>query len=89
MWLPSNDMAVTRVANRVRQGGRKVPESDIRRRFITGIRNMFGLYRPLVDGWWLYDASQLPPQLIANADGNKVRVRTVDLYQQIISATEE
>jgi len=89
LWLPSADMAVTRVANRVRQGGHHVPEPDIRRRFAAGIRNLFGLYRPLVDDWWLYDASQLPPRLIAQEEGGKVQVVDSEYYKQIVPTTEE
>lgn len=44
LWLPSADMSVVRVANRVRQGGHNVPEPDIRRRFRSGVRNLFQLY---------------------------------------------
>ena len=36
LWLPSADLAVLRVANRVRQGGHAVPEADVRRRFASG-----------------------------------------------------
>ena len=34
--LPSADLAVQRVAQRVRQGGHSVPEEDVRRRFNRG-----------------------------------------------------
>jgi predicted ABC-type ATPase len=88
LWLPSVEMSVIRVANRVRQGGHNVPESDIRRRFTTGIQNLFNLYRPLVDGWWLYDASQLPPRQIAREESGKVEVSDTSLYQQIASYHE-
>jgi predicted ABC-type ATPase len=72
------------VANRVHQGGHNVPEPDIRRRFSAGIRNLFELYRPAVDGWWLYDASQLPPRLIAHEEGGKVKVVDAALYRKIV-----
>ncbi len=83
LWLPSVDLAVARVANRVRQGGHNVPESDIRRRFAAGIRNLFGLYRPLLDGWWLYDASPLPPRLLATDEGGEFRVMDAASYERI------
>jgi predicted ABC-type ATPase len=89
LWLPSADMAVTRVANRVRQGGHNVPEADIRRRFVAGIRNLFRLYRPLLNGWWLYDSSQLPPRLIAQEEGGKVRVMDAPLFERIAPTTKE
>ena len=39
--LPSADMAVQRVAERVRQGGHDIPEATIRRRFEAGRRLFF------------------------------------------------
>jgi predicted ABC-type ATPase len=73
LWLPSADVAVARVANRVRQGGHNIPEPIIRRRFEAGIRNLFQSYRPLPDIWSLYDASPLPPRLVVEEnDGRRV-----------------
>lgn len=64
--LPSADLAVERVAERVRAGGHHVPETTIRRRFESGIRNFFDLYRPLVDRWRMYEnASSGDPVLVA------------------------
>lgn len=88
LWLPSAELAVARVANRVRQGGHNIPEPDIRRRFESGLRNLLELYRPLVDGWWLYDASRLPPTTIAKEDDGQVQVVQADLYDQISEQTE-
>ena len=36
LWLPDTDAAVSRVSNRVRQGGHNVPPEDIRRRLCFG-----------------------------------------------------
>lgn len=62
--LPSADLAVDRVCLRVQQGGHDIPEPVIRRRFAQGLANFTDLYRPLADGWRIYDANQTPPQLI-------------------------
>jgi predicted ABC-type ATPase len=83
LWLPNADLAVLRVANRVRQGGHAVPVADVRRRFAAGLRNFFRLYRPLVDAWWLYDASRLPPVLIARHEGGSEVVEQPDLFAEI------
>ncbi len=83
LWLPSSDLAVARVANRVRQGGHNVPEPTIRQRFRSGIRNLFALYRPLVDSWWLYDASQLPPRMVAAEADGELQVVDASLFNQI------
>ena len=83
LWLPSAEMAVARVANRVRQGGHDIPEATIRRRFEAGLRNFFGLYAPLVDSWHLYDGSQLPPSLIASLAEGAVREQQPETYRTI------
>jgi len=62
--LPSTDMAVARVAERVKQGGHNVPDRVIRRRFTSGQRHFDQVYRPLVDAWALYDNSDPLPMLL-------------------------
>ena len=61
LWLPSADLAVERVASRVKQGGHNIPQPDIRRRYTRGISNLFNLYLPRVDAAYVYDAASLPP----------------------------
>ena len=62
--LPSPELAIARVAARVAQGGHDVPEDAIRRRFKAGLDNFRRIYRPLVDGWVLYDNSGAQPVLL-------------------------
>lgn len=69
LWLPSADMAVARVAERVRMGGHAVPEETIRRRYDVGLRNFVRLYRPLAESWRVYDNSKTPARLIALGKG--------------------
>lgn len=61
--LPDVEMAIERVAMRVRQGGHNIPENVIRRRYAHGIAN-FERYKMLVDSWQLYDNSSAPAVLI-------------------------
>lgn len=72
LWLPSADLAVARVADRVRMGGHAVPEATIRRRYATGLRNLFELYQPLATSWRVYDASRAG-RLRLIARGKRVR----------------
>ena len=83
LWLPSAEMAVARVANRVRQGGHDIPEATIRRRFEAGLRNVFRLYAPLADSWHLYDGSQLPPSCIATMTDGAVQEHQPEPYRMI------
>jgi len=62
--LNSADDAVSRVAQRVRQGGHDIPEATIRRRYEKGIFNFSKTYAPIVDSWMLYDNSGDTPVLM-------------------------
>jgi predicted ABC-type ATPase len=62
--LPTADMAVRRVANRVLQGGHDIPVDVIRRRFEAGIRLLNSTYKTLVDRWSVYDNSNAEPTLL-------------------------
>jgi predicted ABC-type ATPase len=65
--LPNVDLALERVAERVRLGGHNVPPDVVRRRFVGGLRNFFSLYRPRVDSWQLIDNSKMDaPSVIAS-----------------------
>jgi predicted ABC-type ATPase len=69
LWLDSADLAVARVAERVRMGGHGVPEETIRRRYERSLANFFRSYRPLATSWEFYDNSQPdPPRLIAHGE---------------------
>lgn len=63
--LDTPEVALKRVAARVRQGGHHVPAADIRRRFVRSWRNFENVYRPLCDAWWLYDATAYPPRFLS------------------------
>lgn len=80
LWLPSPDVAVARVSQRVALGGHSIPEETIRRRYSRSLRNLFEIYQPVADSWHVYDNARATPQLIARggigtepaiADGDK------------------
>jgi hypothetical protein len=62
--LPSADIAVSRVAIRVSQGGHNIPEQVIRRRFKAGLHNFHYRYNKIVDAWAFYENSDLQLKLI-------------------------
>lgn len=65
IWIPSVELALQRVANRVQAGGHHVPEDTVRRRYHRGQRNFLTLYAPLADSWEVYDNSRTEPLLVA------------------------
>ena len=62
--LESTQLALRRVAARVRQGGHNVPREDVIRRYARGWQNFQSVYRPLADSWAIYENSGQSPQLL-------------------------
>ena len=64
LTLHSLEAAITRVAERVRQGGHGIPEPVIRRRFSAGLRNFEQHYRESVDDWVIFENSGNEPVML-------------------------
>ena len=64
-WLRSPELAIQRVAERVKNGGHNIPTDIIERRYSAGICNLFNLYMPEIDYWSIYDNSANPRKQIA------------------------
>jgi len=62
--LDSIEIAITRVAERVRQGGHDIPHAVIRRRFTAGLRNFERHYKHCVDAWIQYDNTGNTPVMV-------------------------
>ena len=52
LWLSGVDLALSRIKDRVSEGGHDVLEADVRRRFDRSIRNFLHLYRSFADSWF-------------------------------------
>jgi len=84
LWLPSPDLAVARVAERVRRGGHDVPEPVIRRRFAAGLRNLVTCYLDLVDSWQVYDNSRDKPRLLGSKrNGASMEILDPEAWQAL------
>ena len=68
--LPSVELALSRVAARVREGGHDIPEAVVRRRFKSGLANLHGVYTPVVDAWSVYDNSGSTPDLLNSGENS-------------------
>lgn len=49
--LPGAEVALARVAGRVRQGGHHISEDVIRRRYSARLNNLEKLSKPALDSW--------------------------------------
>jgi predicted ABC-type ATPase len=61
--LSTPELAVSRVSERVSQGGHHIPEDVIRRRFAAGLKNL-RKYQEAVNSWAVYDGAHNPPKLM-------------------------
>lgn len=80
-WLPSADLAIRRVANRVKQGGHNIPTPTIRRRYQLGLVNFFENYLVLADEWQLIDSSAPLARLIAFGKINELQIRDAAIWR--------
>jgi predicted ABC-type ATPase len=62
--LSSAEIALRRIAFRVRQGGHAISTPDVVRRFGRSWDNFNGLYLPIADAWMIYDNSGSKADLI-------------------------
>ena len=62
--IDSPQLALKRIAARVKQGGHDVARDDVLRRFGRSWVNFERLYRSLADAWWVYDNSAITPKLL-------------------------
>jgi predicted ABC-type ATPase len=83
LWIPSPELALLRIRDRVESGGHNVPERDVRRRFGRAMRNLFTLYRPLLDTLHFFDNSSDTPRLIFKDEADRTTINDAALYEQL------
>ena len=70
-WLQNVTLAKERVRIRVSEGGHNIEDDVIERRFLKGIKNLFDIYLPIVDGALIFDNSFGKHFLIAKKNIDK------------------
>lgn len=83
LWIPTLEMAFSRIEDRVKRGGHSIPKPVVERRFGRGIRHLFELYRPLLDLWAIFDNSGSFPHLIATGTASDLKVLDQTLFDKI------
>jgi predicted ABC-type ATPase len=76
-WLQNVELAKERVKIRVSEGGHNIEPEIIERRYLNGIKNLFEIYLPIVDGLLLFDNSEGKHELLA--------IKTIDGQLKIIN----
>lgn len=75
-WLQNVELAKERVKIRVQEGGHNIEPEIIERRYLNGIKNLFEIYLPIVDGLLIFDNSEGKHELLA--------IKTIDGQLKII-----
>lgn len=84
LWVPSADLTLVRIKDRVLHGGHNVPEDVVRRRFERSLGNFMLLYRPLADSWTLYDNSGPRSSIIAADEDGILHIEQEERYNQLL-----
>ncbi len=83
VWIPGPELALLRIRDRVESGGHNVPERDVRRRFDRSLRNLFTLYRPLLDTLHCFDNSSNSPRLVFKDERGQTTTHDAALYNRL------
>jgi len=83
LWIPTAQLAIARVKDRVEQGGHNVPTEDVKRRFERSMDKFFKNYRLLADQWMLFNNAQSKPELIARKQNAHIDIIDQNLFVKI------
>ena len=84
LWLNRAELAVERVADRVRQGGHSIPEDVIHRRFLRGLGHFLNDYAPSADSWTLFDNTHGQARTVAFSRAQQLSIVDEAIYQCIL-----
>jgi predicted ABC-type ATPase len=83
LWLDSDDLAISRVARRVKEGGHHIPEAVIRGRYKSGLENFFTLFLPKVDNWLFVNNSGNTYEIVAEGVATGISINNKDLWVEL------
>jgi len=86
LWVPSAELTLARIKERVSRGGHDVPEAIVRRRFGRSLRNFWEEYRPLADEWILFDGSAAALSTIAKEMEGRLHIIESKSYNEIVQS---
>jgi len=84
LWVPSPELTLARIKERVLRGGHDVPEAIVRRRFGRSLRNFWEQYRLLADEWILFDSSASAVSTIAKEMEGRLHIIESKSYNEIV-----
>ena len=88
LWIPSLELALKRIAERVRRGGHDIPANVVRRRYGKGLINLFRRYMALVDYCAIFDNSSTVPTLVYERCGKIERIIVGTIFEKMLRLME-
>lgn len=85
VWVPSPDVSINRIRNRVLHGGHFVPDDTVRRRYAACFANFFRLYLPIATTWTLLNNStrNRVTTIATGGLGIETEARQVGVWRQL------
>jgi predicted ABC-type ATPase len=83
IYLDSEELAIKRVKNRVKNGGHDVEKDVIKRRFSKGISNFFNFYKNKVDYWILINNSKVNPKIVADGSNSETVLYKPNMFEKL------
>lgn len=82
-WLRSPEIAIQRVAQRVKEGGHGLPDETIIRRYHRGIESFKKMMNSMVDVWMMVDNSDSSFKIIAESSNDQIKVHDLEIFVRI------
>jgi predicted ABC-type ATPase len=84
LWIPSAELALARIRDRVESGGHDIPEADVKRRYARTLRNLLLSYRAEVNSLHLFDNSGEIPELVFKDEDGQTTVFNPAIYNELL-----
>lgn len=82
-FLDSEELAISRVSTRVKEGGHNIPEDVIRRRYKSGLTNFFTMFLPKIDNWLFVNNSGDTYEIIAEGALNEESINNSQKWEEL------
>ncbi len=83
-WINSVELALERIADRVKSGGHNIPEEVVRRRYTRSLDNLVNLFMPVSDKWYVIDNSfERPIKAVKGKSQNSIKIFKSDIWKKI------
>lgn len=89
LYLPSVELSIARVAERVRHGGHNIPLESILRRYPRSLRNLLDIYAPRCDATICLENSGKIPKLVFTQTREDRSIADAALYRELVAGANQ